>query len=120
MLIELLKAAAPLFRSKNYYFFMSTELIAVQAENMNWRLAIGAHWLGVKARIHYNSKTKKYTMLYIVQAFDRYNFDKIDGNGNTKKFLGIPDEYNGRFVVIGKAAFFTSIGTMSGVISWTK
>ena len=45
-------------------------------------------------------------------AIDRYNFDK------NKDFFGIPDAWNGRFVTLGWAKFFTSIGTMRGGRIW--
>jgi len=62
---------------------------------------------------------RTYTMSYTIYAYDRYNFDKKNPDGTTKKFLGIPDSANGRFVVIGKAKFFTSVGTMSGSKFWS-
>ncbi len=63
----------------------------------------------------YDSKLKKYKMEYWVIAIDRYNFDD-----NGKTFFGIKDEYNGRFVALGWAKFFTSTGLMGGTKTWRK
>ena len=49
-----------------------------------------------------------------VDTIDRYNFDK------NKEFLGIPDAWNGRFVELGWAKFFTSVGIMGGTKTWRK
>ncbi len=113
-LVKKLKKSADSYRKYNdTWYTLSTNLVHVQPTTMNWLLAVGGHRIGVVADIIYNSKQKKYEMEYWVIAIDRYNFD-----ANGKAFFGIKDEYNGRFVTLGWAKFFTSIGLMGGKKTW--
>lgn len=71
-------------------------------------------YIGLVADVFYSTSFKLYIAEYYVIAIDRYNFD-----GKGKNFFGIPDSWNGRFVTLGWASFFTSVGLMyGGVTSW--
>ncbi len=114
--LNLLKTATEYFKkNNNTWYTVCSSLVYVSSKTMNWRLALGGHRFYVYASAYYNSSTKKYTVNYTVLAQDRYNFD-----GNGKSFLGIPDTLNARFVTLGWAKFFNSIGTMTGTLTWKK
>lgn len=114
-IIKQLKKYAKILKEHNdEWYTISTSLVLVKTISINWMLALGGHWIGAVADVIYNSKQRKYTMEYWIIAIDRYNFDK------NKSFFGIPDEWNGRFVELGWAKFFTSIGIMGGTKTWRK
>ncbi len=115
-MLNYLKMVASLFVQRyDEWFFISTEQNLVKCSSLNWKLALGGHYVGIKACIMYESKNDLYILIYNVIAIDRYNFD-----GNGKKFYGIPDSVNARFVTLGWAKFFTSYGTMLGVKIWKE
>lgn len=114
--VRRLKSIASLFRQKNnVWYYISTSLVSVKSSTMNWKLALGGHQFGIRAHVYYNSTTHKYRMCYYILAYDRYNFD-----GNNKSFYGISDSLNARFVTVGFAKFFTSVGYMEGEVTWKE
>ena len=112
-LISKLKEKAPKYKPwNNDSYCLITNQLTVTPKSFNWKLALGSHYVGGIAVIKYDSNSSHYIMSYIIIAIDRYNFDK------DKDFFGIPDAWNGRFVTLGWAKFFTSIGMMSGGRIW--
>ncbi len=78
----------------------------------NWQKALGAHqvWSNADVQVH----DGKITMMIVVNAEDRYNFNKGDADIAT----GTPDEENGRFAQLGWARSFDTHGTVVRTITW--
>ena len=112
-LVSKLKEKAPKYKPwNNERYCLMTNQISVTPKTFNWKLAIGTHYVGGIAIVEFDKNTSNYIMSYIIIAVDRYNFDK------NKEFFGIPDAWNGRFVTLGWAKFFTSLGIMVGARIW--
>ncbi len=90
----------------------STDAIFVLPSTFDWKLALNGHNFYVNFSVTYNKRTKQFKMLYTVIAFDRYNFNKGE------IFAIIPDSANGRFVTLGWAKNYTSIGQLFGSKVW--
>ncbi len=93
-------------------YLFSTDAIFVLPSTFDWKLALNGHNFYINFSVTYNKRTKQFKMLYTVIAFDRYNFNKGE------IFALIPDSANGRFVTLGWAKNYTSIGQLSGSKVW--
>lgn len=84
----------------------------------NWQKAIGAHviWLSgsVSAESFQGTTKPRFKMRLVLHAEDQYNFNP----GQNDLATGIPDDENGRFVVVGLAHGYRNKATLSRSFDW--
>lgn len=88
---------------------LTSNLCVVNCETNDWKFALNTHRVGFWAEVKCEGFYQQITLT--IYALDRYQFDK------GQSFYGIPDEWNGRFVELGWAKFFNSVGVMHCDIS---
>ncbi|GAA1305442.1 hypothetical protein [Saccharothrix xinjiangensis] len=107
-------AAEELIRAGNTEFPMTGEATAAKPypATENWQKAIGDHQVWSHGNVRVNGNTV--TMEIVVEAEDRYNFNRDDEDVRT----GLPDNGNGRFTEVGWAKPFDAHGTITRTVTW--
>ena len=85
----------------------------------NWQKAIGAHyiWLSASVRVAIDPRTSaapEFSMDFVIHAEDQYNFNP----GAKDIATGLPDDANGRFVVVGLAHGYRNNATLKRSFNW--
>lgn len=84
----------------------------------NWQKAIGAHmiWISAEVDVELASGSPSFTMLMVLHAEDRYNFNP----GAKDIATGIPDSANGIFEVTGLANQYMNTSALERKVMWSR
>jgi len=88
--------------------------VNIYPELENWQKALGDFLICLSANIMYDQKTKKAIAQITLNSIDMYNFNKDAAD----IFTGLPDNANGRFVVLGWAKSFVTKGRYLKYVMW--
>lgn len=85
----------------------------------NWQKTIGAHTIWLSGQIHVRKRSvvgskPAFFMKLELHAEDQYNFNP----GMKDMVTGIPDDANGKFVVVGFAKGYRHTATLTRTFSW--
>ena len=92
------------YRHVPHSYYLTSNMCDVNCSTYDWQFALNKHKVGFQVSV--SCFVSNINVSVNIIAMDRYQFD--DG----QSFYGIPDSWNGRFVTLGWAKFFNSIGTM--------
>ena len=98
----------------NQYVCLS-EYFSVYPSSKDWQYALGIHRVWMRAKFKYIAASNKMQIEVYIVAKDRYNFDK-----GLSGVIGILSSWNGRFVEVGLAKHFTSVGTLNETFQWER